>query len=189
MQVSSKALLRKEALARRAAVPASLRDDFASELARVVPGLIRRLGTYRFLASFTSIRDEVDTGALNSALVEAGFAVGLPVATPGEPLMFRQWTPQTRMVSGYKKIPEPDASAPTLIPDLVLMPLAAFDARGGRIGYGGGFYDRTLEALPGVPTLGLAFSCQEVALVPQESHDVALAFVLTERGLRKFRSD
>ena len=189
MQVSSKALLRKEALARRAAVPVSLRDDFASELARDVPGLICQLGAYRTIASFTSIRDEVDVGPLNRALIEAGFAVGLPVATPGQSLVFRQWRPQTAMVSGFMNIPEPALSAPALIPDLVLMPLAAFDARGGRIGYGGGFYDRTLAALPGVATLGLAFSCQEVALVPQESHDVPLAFVLTERGLRKFRPD
>ena len=83
-------------------------------------------------------------------------------------------------------IPEPRASAPVLDPDLLFVPLAAFDRAGQRIGYGAGFYDVTLEALRArkpIVAVGVAYAAQEVEAVPREDHDERLDFILTEREL------
>jgi 5-formyltetrahydrofolate cyclo-ligase len=83
-------------------------------------------------------------------------------------------------------IPEPFSHWPKARPDLLLVPLLAFDADGHRLGYGGGFYDRTLALLK-VPAIGIAYAGQEVTVLPHDSHDAVLDAVLTERGLTRFR--
>jgi 5-formyltetrahydrofolate cyclo-ligase len=101
-------------------------------------------------------------------------------------LVFRQWKPGDPLVAGKMDIPEPRASAPVLDPDLLFVPLAAFDRAGQRIGYGAGFYDVTLEALRArkpIVAVGVAYAAQEVEAVPREDHDERLDFILTEREL------
>ena len=153
-------------------------------MARLGPDLARGHGA-KSASAFWPLADEIDTRPLIAALDEAGFAVALPVTgRMGTALTFRRWTPQTVMVSGKMGIQEPPADAETLEPDLLFVPLAAFDRRGHRIGYGAGFYDRTLadlRARKGITAVGLAYADQEVLFIPSEDHDQPLDFVVTEK--------
>ena len=136
---------------------------------------------------FWSIKDELPTHPLCAALHASGFIVGLPATgRMGTPLTFRRWTPETAMVPGRMNILEPPADAEPVVPDLLFVPLAAFDRRGHRIGYGAGFYDRTLAALRAekeVAAIGLAFAAQEVLFVPADEHDEPLDMIVTEKDV------
>jgi 5-formyltetrahydrofolate cyclo-ligase len=125
-------------------------------------------------------------------LAGQGARLALPaVMARGKSLAFRAWSPDDRLMLGPLGILEPSPAAAELIPDIMLIPLAAFDRAGHRIGYGAGYYDRTLEALRRQKTLvaiGLAFTVQEIPQVPALPHDVRLDYVLTETDLFDFRS-
>ena len=125
-------------------------------------------------------------------LAAAGARLALPVVSArGKSLIFRAWSPNDRLVLGSLGIPEPSPAAAELIPDIMLVPLAAFDRAGHRIGYGAGHYDHTFAHLRKshhVTGIGLAFSVQETPAIPALSHDVALDFVLTEKDVFDFRS-
>lgn len=174
--------LRAAALARRGALTDGARVQAAVALAgralpvAIEPGLV--------VAGYWPIRSEIDPFPLMASFAERGATLALPVIpAANEPLQFRGWTPGAALEEGLFGIPHPSAAAPLLRPDIVLTPLAAFDRRGHRIGYGAGYYDRSLlelRAEKAVIAIGLAFSVQEVAVVPFEAHDVALDFVLTE---------
>ena len=133
------------------------------------------------IAGYWPMGDEIDVRPLLLRL-HSDHAIVLPV-TPvrGAALRFRRWHP------GMAMVPERFGTlAPTgeeMTPDWLLVPLLAFDRRGGRLGYGGGFYDRTLAGLPGAVAIGCAFAAQEVAAVPMEAHDIRLHGVVTELGL------
>ncbi len=118
------------------------------------------------------------------ALARRGARLALPVIVArDQPLLFRIWSPSTAMVRGQMGIFEPAADAPVVVPDIMLVPLAAFDRTGHRIGYGAGHYDRTFEQLRRMKTIvavGLAFSVQQVAAVPALPHDVRLDYIVTE---------
>ncbi|HEY8579817.1 MAG TPA: 5-formyltetrahydrofolate cyclo-ligase [Beijerinckiaceae bacterium] len=180
---ADKPALRRAALARRAEVSAQAREAFALDLARRGVELARRAFA-RNVAVFWPIGTEVDTLPLLAALDYHEFVTGLPVAgAMGTPLVFRRWRQGQPLTEGAMRIPEPPASAPQMRPDLLFVPLAAFDRRGFRLGYGGGYYDATLarlRAAGGAPAIGLAFACQEIARVPEEAHDEPLDLVLTE---------
>lgn len=182
----SKADLRKAALERRKAVPQAVRDAFAEKLA--VEGVqMARRAIVRNVAVFLPIGSEVDTRLLLAALDYHQFATLLPVTQArGVPLVFRRWREGQLLIDGPMGLKEPSARLPEMVPDFTFVPLAAFDRRGFRIGYGAGHYDATLAALrmshPG-PAIGIAFSCQEIERVPEEDHDQPLDFVLTETGL------
>jgi 5-formyltetrahydrofolate cyclo-ligase len=124
---------------------------------------------------------------LLAKLAEAGFATLLPITVArGAPLLFRCWRPGEPTRAGAMKIPEPREDAPALDPDLLFVPLACFDRRGHRIGYGGGHYDRTLTALRAkgrAVAIGVAYSVAECDSLPDEAHDQRLDFVLTESEL------
>lgn len=125
---------------------------------------------------------EIDVRPLLLALHGRGLHVLLPDTPPrGQPLTFRRWWPGASMRAGRfgTRVPE----GPEAVPDWILVPLVAFDRRCHRLGYGGGYYDRTLAALPGVPTLGCAHAAQQVDTVPLGPHDRALDAVATECGL------
>jgi 5-formyltetrahydrofolate cyclo-ligase len=130
------------------------------------------------------IGDEPDTLPLLAALAEAGHATALPVTGPvGAPLVFRLWRPGEPTVPGPMRIPEPSPQSLEVAPDLLFTPLAAFDRRGHRIGFGAGHYDRTfahLQARGPIRSVGLAFSVSEIQRVPEEAHDWPLDFILTE---------
>ena len=181
-----KKALRAASLAVRAAIDPELSDAFARRLARLGPELAAGHGAAA-VSVFWSIKDELPTHRLCAALHEANYAVGLPVTgRVGTPLTFRRWTPETIMVPGRMEIPEPPAEAEAVVPDLLFVPLAAFDRRGHRIGYGAGFYDRTLAALRAerdVAAIGLAYAAQEVLFVPADDHDEPLDMVVTEKDV------
>lgn len=158
-----------------------LRDNFMAAIPRR-PG--------EPVSGFWATRSEISTVPLLTALVEQGHAVGLPVMQGrGKPLRFRRWTPGAALVPGPFSIPVPEDSAESVVPSLVIVPLLAFDSAGYRLGYGGGYYDRTLAELRGagsVLAVGIAFAAQEVAAVPRESFDQPLDWIVTDDGARAF---
>lgn len=130
--------------------------------------------------------DEADPALLLARLVELGCAIALPrVVAKDAPLEFHHVPDGAVLAPGSFGIPEPLAHWPRAVPDVLLVPLLAFDGAGRRLGYGGGFYDRTLAAL-NVPAIGIAYAGQEVPSLPAEPHDMALSAILTEQGLRHF---
>lgn len=137
------------------------------------------------VAGFAPMRGEVDLWPLLHMLHARGHALALPVAPPrGQPLLFRRWFPGDPLTPARFGTREPPPEADALTPDLLLVPLLAFDRRGQRLGYGAGYYDRTLAALgPRADAVGVAYAWQEVEEVPAGPTDVALRAVATERGV------
>lgn len=138
------------------------------------------------VSGFAAIRDEIDPSALMLWLHEEGFSLALPVMVgKKQPLLMRSWAPGDAMASAAWGIAEPLDDKPSVEPDVVLVPLLAFDKRGNRLGYGGGFYDRTLADLRRKKPLiavGLAYDELKVDEVPTESYDQRLDWVLTPSG-------
>lgn len=175
---AAKAAARKTAFAARAAAHAAGQGAACDHLARV---LAPHAG--KVLAGYMAMRTEIDP--LPAMAAHAG-----PVCVPvirgkGQPLAFRAWAPETRMVPGDFGALVPE-SGPWLVPQVLIVPLVAFDARGYRLGYGGGFYDRTLEGLRAcgpVLAIGFAYSAQEMADLPLEPTDQPLDLIVTEKGL------
>ncbi len=137
------------------------------------------------VAGYWPVRDEADPRALMKALAARGHVIALP-RIEGAALLFGRWNDGDVLVDNHHAIAEPRADAPRVTPDIVLVPLLAFDLTGHRLGYGGGYYDRTLAALS-ARAIGIAYAGQEVETLPHEPHDQALEAVLTENGLTKFR--
>jgi 5-formyltetrahydrofolate cyclo-ligase len=137
------------------------------------------------ISGFSPIGSEIDPLPLLADLREKGHQSALPiVAAKGEPLVFRRWSPGDDMASGPFGVQEPLPSAREVVPDILLVPLLAFDRRGYRLGYGGGFFDRTLARLRanGRPVaVGIAFAGQEVDAVPVAAYDQPLNWIVTER--------
>lgn len=142
------------------------------------------------VSGFMPIRSEADLRPLMEALQDIGARLCLPVILDRETIVFREFAKDVPLVKTGFGTTGPDDSAAVLDPDLLLVPLAAFDANGNRIGYGAGHYDRAIAKLhaKGLDTtlIGIAFDCQEVPSVPAQPHDVALDAVLTESGMRYF---
>jgi len=147
---------------------------------------LRGPGGRGVVSGFASLPEELNIWPLLRRLAGAGIPLALPVvAKKGEPLVFRAWTPGDAMSKGVWDIPEPKADKPTLEPDILLVPLLAFDAVGRRLGYGGGFYDRTLarlRAMKPIAAIGLAYDEQRVNAVPHLNYDQRLDWVLTPSG-------
>lgn len=176
------------------ALRASLRRRRA-ELARSLPGAaldaaaeapLGRLPASGVCAGYSPQGGELDPGPLMARLAGAGARLALPaVVMRNAPLQFRPWSPGQILTVDELGLPAPAADVGSCRPDLVIVPLLAFDRRGGRLGQGGGYYDRTLARLKEtgpVFVLGLAYSGQEVDCVPTEDTDQRLDAVLTERG-------
>lgn len=141
----------------------------------------------RVVAVYCAIGSELDVDALSLALGRAGRELCLPVVVERDaPMIFRRWTPGEPLELDQAGVPAPFPLAEVVEPDLILTPLLAFDATGGRLGQGGGYYDRTFAAQPGVIRIGFAYAGQEVAHLPVEAHDIRLHGVLTETGYRPF---
>lgn len=190
MSNSSKAELRAKALAKRDALDEKERAAAAEKLAR--RGLPFTIASGTIISGYAPIRSEIDPVPLMLKLASQGARLGLPcVSARGQSLIFRAWAPQDRLMLGPLGIPEPSPAAGEVIPDIMLVPLAAFDRLGHRIGYGAGHYDVTfahLRKARHVMGVGLAFAAQEIEAVPALSHDVALDYVLTETHVFDFRS-
>ena len=126
---------------------------------------------------------EMDAAPLARALMVHGLELALPVVIQRDaPLIFRRWRPGDPLELDQAGCPAPLDLAGEVTPDLIMVPLLAFDASGGRLGQGGGYYDRTFEARPGAARVGLAWSAQAVDRLPVEAHDIPLHGVLTEVG-------
>ncbi|MGB8402304.1 5-formyltetrahydrofolate cyclo-ligase [Bradyrhizobium sp.] len=187
---SDKATLRAAALAARDALSGEHRTAAAQAIA--ARGLPVEVAPGAVVAGYSPIRGEIDPIPLMRTLAAQGARLALPaILARGKSLAFRAWSHGDRLMLGPLGILEPSPAAAELIPDIVLVPLAAFDGAGHRIGYGAGHYDRTLAQLrksKAVTAIGLAFVVQEIAAVPALQHDVALDYVLTEAKLFDFRS-
>jgi 5-formyltetrahydrofolate cyclo-ligase len=158
--------------------------DFAAAIARHAEALPIQQGSVA--GGYHALPDEADPALLLERLVELGCHIAYPrVAGKASPLEFHRVPDGAVMAPGAFGIHEPLDSWPRAKPDLMLVPLLAFDATGHRLGYGGGFYDRTLSLLD-VPAIGIAYCGQEVASLPHDTHDRTLDMVLTELGIRRF---
>jgi 5-formyltetrahydrofolate cyclo-ligase len=186
----SKGDLRKIALDARDAMDAAVRVAASEKLA--ARGLPFEIAAGTIVSGYSPIRSELDPAPLMRKLAEQGARLALPaVMARGKSLVFRAWSPGDRLTLGPLGILEPSPAKAELIPDIMLVPCAAFDRLGHRIGYGAGHYDFTLahlrKAKP-ITTVGLAFAAQEIKAVPALAHDVALDYVLTEKKALDFRS-
>lgn len=199
LRMSDKSATRSKAELRAAALSArdklSSRQRTAAALALAKRGLPFEIKQGNIVSGYSPIRSEIDPAPLMQALAAQGARLALPaVLARGKSLVFRAWSPNDRLMLGPLGILEPSPGASELIPDIMLVPLAAFDRLGHRIGYGAGHYDYTLSHLRSrtpahfrkteikpVIAIGLAFAAQEIKAVPALSHDAALDYVLTEK--------
>ena len=184
--MEEKALLRKEMIAKRELAHEAMKDAAPLRLLAhrfpVMPQAWRSV-----VSAFFPYQSEIDARPLLGKLAGEGWTTALPIViAPRQPLEFRRWFPGEPTVLGKWDIPRPAEDAPLLAPDVLLVPLLAFDQRGYRLGYGGGFYDRTipgLRALKSVTTIGIAYAAQEVDDVPHDDLDQPLDFIMTEKDL------
>lgn len=142
----------------------------------------RQPGTIGFCAA---VRNEYDAAPLVTRLLAGGWRAAMPVAEQKDaPMVFRKWTPRAPMRTDRHGIPVPDTPLATA-PDFLLLPLVAFDAAGFRLGYGGGYFDRTLAAcVPRPLAIGVGFDCCEVPSVLPQPHDQRCDAIVTESGWR-----
>lgn len=142
------------------------------------------------LSAWWPIKAELNLRPWLESLLARGARVTLPVVTaPSAPLAFRLWTPDCRMVQGFWKIPVP-ADGPEVVPDLTLAPLVGWDPAGFRLGYGGGYFDRTLAVLSPRPmTIGIGLQSARLATIFPQPHDIALDVILTEAGVQYEQKD
>jgi len=184
-----KAILRRDALARRDALPAEARKAAAEAIAArpfplaVAPGIV--------VSGFMPLKSEINPLPLMKKLADAGATLALPkIAGRGAPLVMRAWRWGAPLDTGQWGIREPKDEYPLAAPDILLVPLLAFDRSGQRIGYGAGYYDMTIAALRARKTItavGIGFAAQEVPAVPASERDARLDFVLTENEVIDFR--
>jgi 5-formyltetrahydrofolate cyclo-ligase len=182
LPASLKPTLRNEALARRDALPPERRAETAARIAEMELPFSPREGLV--VSGFWPIRSEIDPRPLMMRLAKGGCRLALPRVEGGE-LFFREWRAGDALEDGGFDTRVPAAAATRCEPEVMLVPLAAFDRRGGRIGYGKGYYDGAIARVAGgqhLLTIGLAFAVQEVDEVPIEPHDQFLDYVLTEGG-------
>lgn len=141
------------------------------------------------VAGYHAVRSEIDPAPLMETFWCEQARLALPCVTaPDAPLQFRAWAPGDVLEAGAHAIPAPGPRAPVLTPALVLVPLLAFDHLGRRLGYGGGYYDRTIASLRAageVQVVGLAYAAQRLTRVPSAAHDMRLDWILTEHGALK----
>jgi 5-formyltetrahydrofolate cyclo-ligase len=184
-----KAVLRQKATALRDALPADVRKAAAETIAaRKFPFAI---APDTRVSGFMPLKSEINPLPLLQKLAEAGARLALPaIAGRGKPLIMRAWEFGAPLDRGQWGIREPKPDAPEVEPDVLLVPLLAFDRAGYRLGYGAGYYDMTihrLRALKPVTAVGIAFAAQEVPKIPTTPRDERLDLVLTEREVIDLR--
>jgi 5-formyltetrahydrofolate cyclo-ligase len=186
---SLKSQIRRDAVARRDALPAAERAAAAATIAaRPLPVAVP---ADAIVSGFSPLKSEINPVPLMRVFANAGARLALPVvAGRGKPLVMRSWSFGEPLVSGVWGIREPPPEAPEVFPDILIVPMLAFDRTGHRIGYGAGYYDLTIARLRGmkpVTAIGIAYAAQEIAEIPATPRDARLDFVLTERETIDFR--
>lgn len=178
-----KARTRKRLLARRAAIPAELHAQWSSAIDANLASVLARVAWTEALGFYWPYKNEFDAIPLVKRMLREGRAAALPVVVGDDSaLQFRQWDETVPMETGAYGIPIPKGT-PVLIPDVVLLPANGFDRKGFRLGYGGGFFDRTLAAMrPRPTTIGIAFEIGRLDSIYPESWDIAMDYVVTDAG-------
>lgn len=150
----------------------------------------RVLGRGAVLSGYWPIKGEPDLRPLLTELHRAGVVIALPIVeTRAEPLVFRRWTPETRMARGHWNIPVPPPEAETLTPDITIAPCLGWDGDCYRLGWGGGYFDRTLAALGRRPYgIGIALAAARLPTIYPQPHDVPLDMIVTEEGIATERT-
>ncbi len=176
---------RAELLANRAALSFHDRQAFAESLTAHLRTAVD-LHAYPVLGFYWPIRGELDLRGIAQRHVEAGHRVALPVVVAkNAPIEFWEWEPASAMQRGLWNIPVP-AERRVVVPDALLVPLLGHDAAGYRLGYGGGYYDRTLAALGQKPLcIGVGYDDASVATIHPQPHDIPMDFVVTERRVQR----
>jgi 5-formyltetrahydrofolate cyclo-ligase len=179
----AKAAIRRDAQALRNALPAELRAQAAATIAaRPFP---RALPAGAIVSGFMPLKSEINPVPLMQKLATAGARLALPVVCGrGKPLLMRAFAFGDPLASGVWRVREPKPDAPEVVPDVLLVPLLAFDRAGNRVGYGAGYYDLTIASLRAqgsVLAVGIAFAAQQIAQVPATARDARLDLVLTEK--------
>ncbi len=184
--LEQKRALRARAKSQRASYTAAQKAQAASAIAEVGLGFLPPAGGTPIVSGFAPLADEFRLWPLLRRLAGKGVPLALPVIDgKGKPLLFRAWQPGDQTAAGVWGIAEPTPDNPRVEPDILLVPLLAFDCEGWRLGYGGGFYDRTLRGLRArkpIVAVGIAFDEQRVDAVPHLDYDERLDWVLTPSG-------
>lgn len=184
----TKRALRAQALARRDALDPAWRIEASLAFAQRAAEIAPPSGTV--VSGFWPIRSEVDVRPLMAALAERGARLCLPDILDRTTIVFRELLRGAPLVDMGFGTRGPGEAAAELEPEVMLVPLAAFDRRGHRIGYGAGYYDRAIARLRARGRagrlIGIAFDCQAVERVPEEPHDIRIPEILTESGLHRF---
>jgi 5-formyltetrahydrofolate cyclo-ligase len=190
--LAEKKRLRSAIIAQRDTINGQARRRAAESASRHLGRWLETRRAGLRIGAFVNFGSEIDTAPLLAMLQRSGFVTALPVVVGrGLPLIFRRVRPFEVLETGAYGIPKPGENCPEIEPDIFVVPFAGFDASGYRIGYGGGFYDRTLERARGrsgrhVLAIGYGLGAQEVPQVPREAHDLAMDGMVTERGMGWF---
>lgn len=186
---AQKKQMRVKAVAERDALLRDMRQDAAESIAARSFPLKMKAGIV--VSGFMPLKSEINPLPLLRKLEAMGASLALPVVVGrGKPLIMRQWTWGEQLTAGVKGIREPKSGAPEVDPDILLVPLLAFDRAGYRVGYGGGYFDMTINGLRArkpITAVGVAFAIQEVPKVPTTPLDARLDLVLTEREVIDLR--
>ena len=180
-----KALLRRKALVAARSSASAYGDEAGLRVAKAFLAAVP-LAAGAAVSGYAPLKSEIDPLPLLTQLARRGHAIALPfVEAAGRPLRLKRWQPGEKLTAGQFGVRQPSSEAEDLNPDILLVPLVAFDLEGYRLGRGGGFYDRTIEELRArgpVLTVGLGFAAQNILRVPREAHDQRLDWIVTEEG-------
>lgn len=173
---------RPRLIAARMALSGQERREYAQRIAKELDALLM-LGRETCVSVYWPFRGEPNLTPWMSAVASAGIRVALPVViAKGQPLEFREWQPGAPLAKGVWNIPYPADSGP-VVPTVVVAPLVGFDCAGFRLGYGGGFFDRTLAALPSKPlAIGVGYLHLEIPTIHPQPHDIPMDWIVTGNG-------
>ena len=177
--------LRAELVARRLAANPARRAEWSAAIEAHLERLLTDVSG-KIVAFCWPYQAEYDARPLILRFLTRGARAALPVVVaPRQPMVFREWTPETKLVAGVYDIPVP-VESPEVLPAVALMPLAGFDDAGYRLGYGGGFFDRTLAVVTPRPlAIGVGFELARVPTIYPQPHDIPLDYVVTELGVQR----
>ncbi len=183
--IDLKQAIREEALRTRDGLNLEQRDSATTVMTSRVLTYLMTLEPFTSVAGYSPIRSEINPLSLMNSLIIQGKTLALPVIF-GRDLLFRQWLTYTPLITRQWGLREPDHDAPLLLPDVLLVPLVAFDAQNHRLGYGKGYYDRALKVLreqKHIIAIGVGYEVQRVHDIPVEDHDEPLDVIITDQAL------